>query len=256
MTQLPMLNLGCGRVILPAARPAHYGLIDPITEYALWHNVDRNAEPGVDEVVDIFRYPFPWADNSFDGALCAHICEHIPHEIRPSEDVYTDPSSDPERMALIERAMAPGLSTYERLDLLREADARQRRPKELTTRAVELSQLQDGWYAFFAELHRVCTPGSIIHVLSPYAWSQGGVTDPTHTRLLTEHTFTHSMQPDPNSPFKYATGGLNLGLVEPARFAFTSLAEPYMHDPAMLQRAMQTQLNMCYELYVKLRVVK
>lgn len=235
MTQLRYLNLGCGRIILPAERPAHYALIDDITQYALWHNVDRNAEPGVDEVVDIFRYPFPWANNSFDGALCAHICEHIPHEIRIAKS-----STD------VQAALYAGVKMGGDLDAA----------LALRDRISVLETLQDGWYAFFAELHRVLTPGSIIHVLSPYAWSHGGVTDPTHTRLLTEHSFTHSMQPDASSPFKYATGGLNLELEPPVRFHFSPLAQPYLQDEAMLQRAIQTHINVVNELYVKLRVVK
>lgn len=220
MMQKPFLNLGCGRVILPAPKPQHYGLIDDITDYALWHNVDRNPEPGVDETLDIFRYPFPWADNSFDGALCAHICEHIPHEIKKS--------------------VLPTIS--------------QLITKQLNAQSEVIDGLQDGWYAFFAELHRVLAPGSIIHVLSPYAWSQGGVTDPTHTRLLTEQSFTHSMQPDPNSPFKYATGGLNLEMVEPARFTLTGLVKVDTQQEFIY--ALQTKINVVYELYVKLRVVK
>lgn len=232
MTQKPFLNLGCGRVILPAPKPGHYGLIDEgITDYALWHNVDRNPEPGVDECLDIFRYPFPWADNSFDGALLAHIAEHIPHEIRIVQQSTVD-ATFTDVDTWIDRAVP----IYKKED--------------------ELANLQDGWYAFFAELHRVLAPGSIIHILSPYGWSQGGITDPTHTRYLTEHTFTHSMQPDANSPFKYATGGLNLELVEEAKYNYTNLAMPYAHDPVMLTRARQTMINITYELYVKLRVIK
>lgn len=201
MDQRPYLNAGCGRVILPAPAPAHYGLIDPgVTDYALWVNADRNASAGVDYIVDLFRYPWPFADNSYDGALLAHIVEHIPHE-----------------------------------------------PK---------GEYQDGWYAFFAELWRVLTPGAVAHVLSPYGWSQGAITDPTHTRLLTEHTFTHSMAPDPDSPFQYATGGLHFELVEPARFNITELFGYLRDDQDELRRALQTRINVAYELYVKLRAVK
>lgn len=201
MDQKPYLNVGCGRVILPAPAPAHYRLIDAgVTDYALWINADRNASAGVDYIVDLFRYPWPFADNSYDGALLAHIVEHIPHE-----------------------------------------------PK---------GEYQDGWYAFFAELWRVLTPGAVAHVLSPYGWSQGAITDPTHTRLLTEHTFTHSMAPDPDSPFQYATGGLHFELVEPARFNITELFGYLRDDQDELRRALQTRINVAYELYVKLRAVK
>lgn len=221
MSQKPYLNLGCGRVILPAPAPSHYSLIDPgLTEYALWQNVDRNAEPGVDECVDIFRYPFPWADNSFDGALCAHLVEHIPHEIHEAKTP---------------KAGMPGWWPDRVMDIL---------------------EMQDGWYAFFSELYRVLTPGSIIHILSPYGWSNGAMTDPSHVRYLTEASFTHSMQPDPNAPFAYQTGGLNLELVEAPRLNITNLYQHLLNQPDMFRHALNTQINVAYEIYAKLRVVK
>jgi len=201
MAQQPYINLGCGRVILPAPAPGHYSLIAPgVTDYALWVNADRNMQPGVDRVVDLFSYPWPFEDNSFDGALLAHIAEHIPHQ-----------------------------PDYGK---------------------------QDGWYAFFAELWRVLTPGAVAHILSPYGWSQGAITDPTHTRLITEQTFTHSMAPDPHSPFEYATGGLHFEQVEPARFRITEMFTHLLDDPVELTRALQTRINVAYEIYVKLRAIK
>jgi hypothetical protein len=248
MTQKPYLNLGCGRVILPAPKPAHYALVDNITEYALWHNVDRNQQPGVDEVVDIFRYPFPWADSSFDGALCAHLCEHIPHEIA----VIRNPAyqaSESHR-----KAMDMLMPTMSRDDPLRFSETIVYQPDN--SRADELAAMQDGWFAFFSELHRVLTPGSIIHILSPYAWSSGAITDPTHTRLLTPDSFQHSMQPNPDAPFAYATGGLNLELVEPPRVNVTPEFQHLMGNTALFQQALSTQINVVYEFAVKLRVVK
>lgn len=212
MSQKPFLNGGCGRIILPAPKPAHYGLIDEgVCDYALWVNADRNPEPGVDVVTDLFKLPWEFPDNSFDGALFSHFMEHVPHEIKLRDD---------------------------------------------SARAKELGNMQDGWYALLSEVWRVCTPGAIVHILSPYAWSQGAVTDPSHTRLLTEHTFSHSLQPDPNSPFKYATGGLNLELVEPAHFMPSTLFAHLLDSPQEWQYALQTRINVANELYVKLRVVK
>ena len=218
MTQKPMLNLGCGRVILPAPKPAHYGLLDPIESYALWHNVDRNELPGVDTATNIFRYPFEWEDNSFDGALCAHLCEHIPHQI----DLWD--------ANVIERS-------------------------QLVLRS-RLSRMQDGWFAFFSELWRVLTPGSIIHILSPYAWSNGAMHDPSHTRYLTPESFQHSMTPNPDAPFAYATGGLHLELVEPPRVNVMPEFQHLAGNPILFQQAVNTQLNVISEFAVKLRVIK
>lgn len=228
MNQKPYLNLGCGRIILPGPRPAHHNLVnEALYDYPLWLNVDRNAQPGVDEVVDLFTYPWPWPDNSFDGALLTHLVEHIPHDIK-----LTDTPLDG-NMLVRQRALA---------------------------------KAQDGWYAFFAELHRVLTPGARAHIVAPYGWSQGAITDPTHTRLITEHTFAHSMRPDPDAPFAYTTLNLHFEQVSTA-FRITEL---YAHllpvaedDPAtrtrkeiQLQQAFQTSINVAYEVYTVLEAVK
>lgn len=232
-TQKPYLNAGCGRIILPAPKPAHHALIDDaIYGYPLWLNADRNAEPGVDQTVDLFRYPWPWADNSFDGALLTHIVEHIPHEAKSSfqPDIY-------KQAPTVQQFLEEIRKEKQHEDALRE-------------------RYQDGWYAFMSELYRVLTPGSIAHILSPYAWSQGAVTDPTHTRLITEHVWTHSMRPDPDSPFRYETGGLHFEMVGYPRF---NLTEPFGHlrdKPEILQHALMTQINVVYEIGVQMRAIK
>jgi hypothetical protein len=58
----------------------------------------------------------------------------------------------------------------------------------------------DGWYAFFAEAHRVLKPNGVIMVMAPQAFSAAGVNDPTHHRLLTPGTFSY-FQPNPKAPF-------------------------------------------------------
>lgn len=232
MTQLPYLNLGAGRIILPDAPPFHHRLVDAaIYQYPLWHNVDRNPEPGIDECVDLFAYPWPWADNSYDGALLSHLCEHIPHEVKWG-------------------------GKFSHFNYPYANDTWLQAYKTHLEMAEQGQNYQDGWYAFFAELYRVLTDGAMVHILSPYGWSQGGITDPTHTRLLTEHTFTHSMKPDPDSPFKYATGGIHYEMDQPAAFHVTEMFQHTKDDPLEFTRALQTRINVVYDLYVKLRVVK
>lgn len=231
MTQRPYLNLGCGRVILPNEQPGHHSIVEPaIYNYPLWVNADRNDGPGVDCVTDLFTYPWPWDDNSFDGALLAHIVEHIPHEIRlkPTRESW--------------------LGNYHSDNVSGQTTENQRN--------YWLSQMQDGWYAFFSELYRVLTPGSVAHILSPYAWSQGAMTDPTHTRWITEQTFTHSMRPEPDGPFKYANGGIYFELVMPPRFKITELYQHLVHRPELLEQALMTQVNVAYDIYAQLRAVK
>ena len=62
------LNLGCGRVILPNDEG--------------WINVDSQPLEGVDQVVNLFEFPWPIADNYADYIIASHLIEHIPHEVR------------------------------------------------------------------------------------------------------------------------------------------------------------------------------
>lgn len=62
------LNLGCGN--------------RPIKDEG-WVNVDKFDNVGADQVVDLFKMPYPWLDNSIEGILCSHFLEHIPHSLVP-----------------------------------------------------------------------------------------------------------------------------------------------------------------------------
>jgi hypothetical protein len=193
--------------------------------YPNWLNVDKVEGVGADKVFDLFAYPWPLESNSFDGAVLGHIAEHIPHEIKIQHLGHNE--------------------------LHRSND----KPPYVISRSEELSQLQDGWYAFFSELYRVLTPGAIVHIISPYAWSQGAVTDPTHTRLLTEHTFSHGLAPDQyTGTFKYNID-CNFA-IDGHQLRYSPWAQPFMNDPDMLATAIMTRINMVYDFYVKLRAVK
>lgn len=78
------LNLGCGRAQLPTTRdnPFTIHLIQlPDSAFTAedWVNIDAAKIDGIDEVVNLFEYPWPWADNSADEIWCSHLIEHIPH---------------------------------------------------------------------------------------------------------------------------------------------------------------------------------
>lgn len=61
-----MLDLGCG------ARPREG-----------YEGVDLYPNPGVEHVVDLFKFPWPWADQSVDGLCSSHFLEHLPaQEVR------------------------------------------------------------------------------------------------------------------------------------------------------------------------------
>lgn len=228
MSEKPMLNLGCGRIILPAEQPAHHGLVESdIYSYPEWVNIDKNMVQGVDKCMDLFKYPWDLPSDSFSGALLAHVCEHIPHEIRLNEP---------------QKVVVGGLVVNDNV------------PNH------KLSEMQDGWFAFFSELWRVLEHGAVVHILSPYGFSNGGLIDPSHTRYLTEHSFSHSMSPNPDAPFEYDRQ-LHFRQIEetPMRPTEYFAGEPYFvngQDTPAFWRAKQIHINVVSEFYVRLVAVK
>lgn len=250
MSEKPMLNLGCGRIILPADKPDHHVLVESdIYSYPEWVNIDKNMVQGVDKVVDLFKYPWDLPSDSFSGALLAHVCEHIPHGISfsrsPDEINYPEdysPNSDV-------------TTKYgQHLDSVASKYARQLERFEI------LKRMQDGWFAFFSELWRVLEHGAVVHIISPYGFSNGGLIDPSHTRYLTEHSFSHSMSPNPDAPFEYDRQ-LHFRQIEetPMRPTEYFAGEPYFvngQDTPAFWRAKQIHINVVSEFYVRLVAVK
>lgn len=80
------LNLGCGKVILPAHRPQHHWVIpEDIYTECEWVNVDHSPDVGANQVFDLFKYPWPLPSATYEGALLSHIAEHIPHTINADD---------------------------------------------------------------------------------------------------------------------------------------------------------------------------
>lgn len=158
------INLGCGNIIMPCARPAHHQLI-PEWLYTdpdiVWDNADRNEYPGVNKVLDLFDYPWHALESeAYDYAIAAHIVEHIPHHI-VWEGQFVQHHKD----------------------------------------------YQDGWFAWFGELRRIMKPGGQAWILAPYAFSNAGISDPTHTRYITMATWGYLNEPNEQSPFAYRQRG-------------------------------------------------
>ncbi|MFA6044750.1 MAG: class I SAM-dependent methyltransferase [Phycisphaerales bacterium] len=172
------INLGCGKIILPCDRPDHHVLIpehlytDPDIQ---WDNADWNAFEGVNVVVDLFDYPWRMGvPSKKDGREIAQL---IP------DNTY-------------DYAIASHIAEH------------------IPHHVVERGQFvahhplyQDGWFAWFSELWRIMKPGGKAYILVPYAWSNGGISDPTHTRYLTPATFGYFESQDNGSPFAYRMGG-------------------------------------------------
>ncbi len=47
------------------------------------------------------------------------------------------------------------------------------------------------------EVYRVCKPGAVVYIISPYYTSRGAFRDPTHVRFIAEDTFPYFQEPNP-----------------------------------------------------------
>lgn len=255
MSQLPYLNLGCGKTHYPATTPypGHEILPLAVPHYPQWVNVDKVSGVGADKVFDLFEYPWPLADNSFDGALLAHIAEHIPHEIRLSEhDV--DPVDE-------RGVLHVGNGWFDK------EGNRATPPPPRFQRQKYLSTLQDGWYAFLSELWRVLTPGAVAHIVAPYGKSDGAIVDPTHTRYLTPQTFMHALDGGAgNSTFRYEVG-CNYRMTAPPVYQTNPMFQHLQPQPedteedaakkyAQFEASLITYWNVAFNFYVQIEAVK
>lgn len=71
-----IIDVGCGNAVLKK-------YLSPDTTYT---GIDAQAGLGVDVVADVHRLPFP--DNSFDGALCTSVLEHVEDERKVVGEIF------------------------------------------------------------------------------------------------------------------------------------------------------------------------
>jgi hypothetical protein len=113
-----------------------------------YEGVDLYA-PNAKHKVDLFRFPYPWADNSVDEIYCSHFIEHLPAREVEERDLQNH-ASDGVRQRFIG---------------------------------------QDFLFAFFDECYRVLKPDSWMHVICPSVRSERAFQDPTHRRFIAQATF-------------------------------------------------------------------
>ena len=205
------LNLGSGKKQFPVEEG--------------WNNVDSLALPGITEVVDLFRYPFPWATNSVSHIYCGHLIEHIPHEAHISDWPMMDrKASDP----------------------------------FLTDAWVKRLLSLDGFFAFFAECWRVLEPGGTIECLAPYGMSRGAMQDPVHCRFIVETTVNYLLdRPHEGGTFDYAlpfTYDIEGGFRVSYQFEAAALQQAGMFEEA--NKRMRELWNQVAEIGFTLKAVK
>lgn len=118
-----------------------------------FEGVDLNAVEAKHRV-DLFRFPWPFADNSVDELHASHLLEHIPAREVAAHDIVALP--------LVEH-------------------------REACERFVG----QDMLFAFMDECYRILKPDAWMTVIVPSGRSNRAFWDPTHRRFFMQETFLY-----------------------------------------------------------------
>jgi hypothetical protein len=206
---LKRLNLGCGK--------------HPLAESEGWVNADRVPLPGVNHVMDLFRYPWGFPDDTFDEFLASHIIEHIPHEPKMTEleiDQDGRPLENGRNHAILKRWQ-------------------------------ELKDL-DGFFCFFSEIWRIGKNGAKVNIVCPYGYTMGAFQDPTHTRNIVPVTFAYltaetrdSKDFDYQVPCLFKTNSVTMD-IDPS----------YVDKPEEFRAAVTHLWGITRNMYVELEIVK
>lgn len=128
------LDLGCGET--PAAG---------------YEGVDKFA-PSAKHKVDLFKFPWPWADDSVDALHSSHFLEHIPAREIESRDLREEANADISHSGMIGKDML---------------------------------------CAFMDEAWRVLKKGGEFKIIVPSGRSVRGFMDPTHRRFFHAESFLY-----------------------------------------------------------------
>lgn len=220
------LNLGCGVFPFPYTRdnvPNHDHIM-PLPDICFedgWINIDKHAAPGVQEQINLFRFPWirssngnPFNNNSVDVIYAAHIVEHVPHEVKPSTPLFP----------------------------------------EVTQMCDEL----DGFFVFMAECYRVLKPNGYLYVRCPYATCYSSLSDPTHTRYITPGTFGYLAPRNDLTPFDYQVPCHFEEAVELGgdTFILRTVKDVSDYSSAGLERMLKSDYSIADEIRIILRAVK
>jgi hypothetical protein len=128
------LDLGCGQ-----------------TPREGFEGVDLRSEQAKHKV-DLFKFPWPFADESVEELHTSHLCEHIPaREIEPTDLAHGD---------WVIPSQAPFVG-------------------------------QDMFFAFMDECYRILAPDSWLTIIVPSGRSNRAFMDPTHRRFFMQESFLY-----------------------------------------------------------------
>jgi len=210
-TELPSLrlDLGCG--------------LEPRSGF---EGVDLYTDEATHKV-DLFKFPWPWADSSVGALISNHFLEHVPADYVAEKDIL--PAEEPHDPIL-------GVEFSE-----------QRRKNLKQYRG------QDFLFAVMDECWRILAPGGTFEIGVPNARSDGAFQDPTHRRFWNQHTFRYF-----NNETRMQMGGgvekyRTITDFEVLQLTPVGPAEIGLMHPEVQQRKWNTEWNAISEWHAKLR---
>jgi len=121
--------------------------------------------------VDLFKFPWPFADESVDEIHCSHFMEHVP-------------AREIEERDLVELPADPRGHVFEDVP---DGHGRFRRCVSGSSKFLG----QDMLFAFMDECYRILKPDAWMHVIVPSGRSNRAFQDPTHRRFFVQETFAY-----------------------------------------------------------------
>ena len=111
--------------------------------------------------VDLFKFPWPFSDESVDEVHCSHFLEHVPaREVEVRDLIFRPGTTSEEQGRLMEEFVG-----------------------------------KDMLFAFMDECYRVMKPAAWMHVVVPSGRSNRAFWDPTHRRFFMQETFGYFWDP-------------------------------------------------------------
>jgi hypothetical protein len=209
------LDLACGARCMPGFE----GVDRTAVKGMLVNPNDPKSDrcPDVKHVVDLLKFPWPWATDSVDQIRCSHFIEHL-----PARDVEEWDFSGPSLICRTELDR----DHYEGKDFL---------------------------FAFFDECYRILKPSAIMEVICPSARSERAFQDPTHRRFISQALFFYLAWPERNA---MGLAHYDVDCDFEGNVTFTHDAELAARAPEYQQRVFKEAWNVIQDYVVKLKAVK
>lgn len=133
-------------------------------------SVDLNA-PNPAHRVDLFKFPWPFADNSVEELHASHFIEHIPLRDVEEKDISIASVEDIKKSGSMKSLGGMAASAIS---------------ATLANRAAAIEEFvgKDMLFAFFDECYRILKPGGDLTCIWPSLRSNRAFQDPTHRRFI------------------------------------------------------------------------